>query len=279
MENRQARGYQAFARVKPGVPLERAQADLATVAERLKKEYPDAYPQGRRSHGDARARCARRWCATARPTLLVLLGTVALVLLIACANVANLTLARLSDRGRELGVRAALGRGAARLLRQLLTESTLLALARAARSGLAGRVPDPRRPRAVRRPLHAARGRGADRRGGARLLARRDRASPASSWARCPGCPHSSGSPALSAGDGRTTAGRSRQRLALRPRRLAARALLHAADRRRAHAAQLREAAAGGRGLPRRQRPHHDGGPQLVEVHDARAPRRTASAC
>ena len=127
LENRQARGYQAFARVKAGTTLERAQGDLATIAERLRTEYPDAYPQGvepTTTLTPVREEMVRE----ARPTLLVLLGTVALVLLIACANVANLTLARLSERGRELGLRAALGAGRGRLLRQLLTESTLLAL-------------------------------------------------------------------------------------------------------------------------------------------------------
>ncbi|HEY7514318.1 MAG TPA: ABC transporter permease, partial [Vicinamibacteria bacterium] len=127
LENRQARGYQAFARVKTGVPLDRAEADVAMIVERLKKDHPDAYPQG----VDPTATLVpvrEEMVREARPTLLVLLGTVALVLLIACANVANLTLARLSDRGRELGLRAALGAGRGRLLRQLLTESTLLAL-------------------------------------------------------------------------------------------------------------------------------------------------------
>jgi putative ABC transport system permease protein len=127
LENRQARGYQAFARVKQGTTLGRAQSDLATIAERLKKDYPDAYPKGvdpTTTLTPVREEMVRE----ARPTLLVLLGTVVLVLLIACANVANLTLARLSERGRELGLRAALGAGRGRLLRQLLTESTLLAI-------------------------------------------------------------------------------------------------------------------------------------------------------
>jgi len=128
LANRRARMLNAFARVAPGVTLAQAQADADGVAGRLRTAYPDALPR------DTEARVAlsplkEDLVRQARPTFLVLLATVALVLLIACSNVANLTLARLVERSRELAIRSALGAGRVRLLRQLLTESTIVALA------------------------------------------------------------------------------------------------------------------------------------------------------
>ena len=127
-DDRGARGITVFARRRPGTTNERARRELAVIAARLAARYPDSYPAGARSTFDAsllRDDLTRH----ARLTFVALLATAGLVLLIACANVANLTLARLSRRKRELAVRAAIGAGKARILRQLATESTMIALA------------------------------------------------------------------------------------------------------------------------------------------------------
>jgi putative ABC transport system permease protein len=126
--NRNARMMSVFGRLKPGVPVAQAQADLTTLASNLQKQYPESYPANR-GYAASVVSLQEELTRRAKPTFLILLGTAGLVLLIACANVANLTLARLMRREREMAIRAALGAGRGRLIRQLLTESTLLSFA------------------------------------------------------------------------------------------------------------------------------------------------------
>ena len=117
------RGYAVLARLKPGVSLEQAQADLSVIAAALAAEHP--VDQG---VGVAVKRLADSRAGALRPMLYLLMGAVSLILLIACVNLANLLLARNSARQRELAVRAALGSGRGGLIRQLLAETLLLSL-------------------------------------------------------------------------------------------------------------------------------------------------------
>ncbi|HKV40026.1 MAG TPA: ABC transporter permease, partial [Blastocatellia bacterium] len=133
--DRGSRMMNVFGRLKTGVPIEQARADLATIASNLQKEYPDFYPPNS-GYTTRVTSLHQELTQRARPTLLILLATAVLVLLIACANVANLSLARLMRRDQEIALRAALGAGRGRLIRQLLTESMLLA----AVGGVAGLI-------------------------------------------------------------------------------------------------------------------------------------------
>jgi putative ABC transport system permease protein len=111
-------------RLKPGVTLSQAQADIAQVDRRLSEQFPD----GERDRRTMLVPLHERLVGNIRPALLVLFGSVGLVLLIACANFAMLLMARSVARQRELMIRASLGAKNSRLIRQRLTESTLLAL-------------------------------------------------------------------------------------------------------------------------------------------------------
>jgi putative ABC transport system permease protein len=125
--NRQSRMMQVFGRMKPGISVSQSQADLNRVAANLQRAYPNDYPPAI-DYSIRTSSLEEELTHNARPTMLVLLGAAGFVLLIACANVANLNLARMVRRERELAVRAALGAGRVRMFRQLLTESSLLAV-------------------------------------------------------------------------------------------------------------------------------------------------------
>ena len=127
IDNRNARMVQAFGRIKPGTPQEQVVTDVGMVASKLQQAYPDAYPA---SSGYAAVSLPLReeLSRAFRPTLMLLVGAAGFVLLIVSASVANLLLARLVRREREIAIRTALGAGRWRLFRQLLTESTVFAV-------------------------------------------------------------------------------------------------------------------------------------------------------
>ncbi|HEX7518249.1 MAG TPA: ABC transporter permease [Chthoniobacterales bacterium] len=114
---------QAVARLKPGVSIEQAQANLDTISAALTKAHPDSNAHS----GVAATPLLNDIVGNVQPALLILFGAAVCVLLVACVNVANLLIARSMKREREISIRAALGAGRGRIVRQLLTESVLLA--------------------------------------------------------------------------------------------------------------------------------------------------------
>ena len=127
MKKRGSRSYAMIGRLAPGTSLAQAQTEIESINAQMRREHPDNYMQDNSFGGDVLS-LQDLAVSGMRPALLILLGAVFLVLLIACANLTTMLLARAAAREREIAIRVALGAGRLRLLKQVFTESVLLAL-------------------------------------------------------------------------------------------------------------------------------------------------------
>src|SRR6185436_6487834 len=121
--SRSGRSMVVVGRLAAGVTLEQAASELDAMAARLREQYPTSYPDGLRLHVSALHADLVR---DVKPAIIALVGAVAFVLIIACANVANLLLARANGREREFAIRRAVGAGQARIVQQMIVESLLI---------------------------------------------------------------------------------------------------------------------------------------------------------
>lgn len=128
LEQRGSHNFWTVARLKPGVSLQQAQAEMNGIADQIAREHP----RSNKDMGVSVAYLQDHLTRDARPALLMLLACVSLLLVLACANIANLLLSHAESRRREMAIREAIGAGRMRLIRQTLTESVVLALVGAA---------------------------------------------------------------------------------------------------------------------------------------------------